>query len=166
MRKLTLICCVLIVGLTASHAFAQHPLTFLHGDWDGPGKTSGLIASIRFTWKPAFGGQYTVLQLHNRMTGEDGQEFVFEGIGYYLAAEEQTLTGVWIDSQGNILPLQATLEGQTLTAMWGTQETKLGRSVYRLLPDGKLEAVNSISDENGEWQEFGRAVLSRTNSTP
>ncbi len=164
MRLTTLIYCVLIGSLAALNAHAQHPLAFLHGDWEGPGKTSGLIASIRYTWKPALNGKYTTLQLHNRMTGEDGKEIVFEGIGYYQASDNQTLTGVWIDSQGDILPLHATLEGHTLTVTWGTKETKKGRSVYRQLPDGKLEAVNSIEDEQGEWREFGRAILSRTNS--
>ena len=106
-------------------------------------------------------GQYTTLQLHNRMTGEDGQTFVFEGTGYYQSANENALTGVWIDSQGNILPLHATIDDLTLVVIWGNEESKLGRSVYRLLPGGELEAVNSIKGQAGEWEEFGRAVLKR-----
>lgn len=161
MKKIMVICCVLISGLAALSADATHPLAFLYGDWEGEGKTSGLVASIRHTWKSALNGQYTTLQLHNRMTGEDGQSFVFEGTGYYQSANENALTGVWIDSQGNILPLHATIDDLTLVVIWGNEESKLGRSVYRLLPGGELEAVNSIKGQAGEWEEFGRAVLKR-----
>jgi hypothetical protein len=57
--------------------------------------------------------------------------------------------------------LRATLEDRTLIAHWGTEGTKQGRSVYRLLSDGTLEAVDSIRNDAGEWLEFGHAILVR-----
>jgi len=59
------------------------------------------------------------------------------------------------------LPLHATIDDLTLVVIWGNEGSKLGRSVYRLLPGGELEAVNSIKGQAGEWKEFGRAVLKR-----
>ncbi|HSD68586.1 MAG TPA: hypothetical protein VLB07_03485 [Woeseiaceae bacterium] len=149
---------------SAPHAGAQHPLDYLHGTWEGSGATSGMASSVRFTWGPALGGRFTTLHIHNRMTGEDGREYLFEGAGYYQQSAEpdsDTLTGVWVDSQGDILSLRATLDDRTLIAHWGIEGTKQGRSEYRLLPDGTLEAVDSIRTDSGEWREFGRARLAR-----
>ncbi len=148
----------------APHASAQHPLEYLHGTWQGSGTTSGMASSVRFTWGPSLGGRYTTLQIHNRMAGENDQEYLFEGIGYYQQAaepDERTLTGVWVDSQGDVLTLRATLNDRTLIAHWGTEGTKQGRSEYRLLPDGTLEAIDSVRNDSGEWQEFGRAIQTR-----
>lgn len=161
MKRITALCVALGV-ITSSSVRAENSLTFLYGEWFGPGKTSGLAASIRHAWEPALDGQFTSLKLHNQMTGKDGQEFVFEGIGYYRETDDRTFKGFWIDNGGDALPLIATLDNQTLTAIWGSEDTKSGRSVYRLLPDGTLQAVNSVKTENGEWQEFGRSILSRS----
>jgi hypothetical protein len=155
---------VFSAGLLAPSAYAQHPLDYLYGTWEGSGKTSGMASSVRFIWGPALGGRYTSLQIHNRMSGDDGAEYLFEGIGYYQPSgdpDNRILTGVWVDSQGDILWLRATLEDRTLIALWGTEGTKQGRSEYRLLPDGTLEAVDSIRTDAGEWLEFGRALLVR-----
>jgi hypothetical protein len=48
-----------------------------------------------------------------------------------------------------------------LTAHWGNEETETGRSQYRLLDDGTLEAIDSVMNDAGEWQEFGHAILAR-----
>lgn len=163
--KSTAIALVLLSAVFAAPiAYAQHPLEYLHGTWEGSGTTSGMASSVRFTWGPALGGRYTTLQIHNRMTGKNDQEYLFEGIGYYqqsAEADDRILTGVWVDSQGDILSLRATLNDRTLIAHWGTESTKQGRSEYRLLPDGTLEAVDSIRNDSDEWQEFGRAQLVR-----
>jgi hypothetical protein len=98
------------------------------------------------------------------MSGGEGQQFLFEGIAYYQLAgdaDEDSLKGVWVDNRGDILPLRATLASGVLTAHWGSEESELGRSQYRLLDDGTLEAVDSVMDAAGEWRNFGHAILSR-----
>jgi hypothetical protein len=164
MKSTTITLLLLSAVFATPKSFAQHPLDYLHGTWEGSGTTSGMVSSVRFTWGSALGGQFTTLQIHNRMTGENDQEYLFEGTGYYQqspASNEQVLTGVWLDSQGDILPLHATLDERTLIAHWGSEGSKQGRSDYRLLPDGTLEAIDSIRDEGGEWREFGRSLLQR-----
>ncbi len=161
MTKLMAIFGVLVTGFAATSANAQLPLSFLHGDWEGQGTTSGLAASIRHTWQSALNGQFTTLHLSNRMVGNDGQVFEFAGVGYYKVAAEDTVSGVWVDTQGLIRPLRGSLDNLTLTIIWGTEETELGRSVYRVSSADELEAVNSVRNESGDWQEFGRAVLKR-----
>jgi hypothetical protein len=165
MKKAATFFCILCGLFISISATAEHPLEYLHGTWEGTGRTSGMVSSVRFTWGPALGGQYTTLQIHNTMSGSDGQPFLFEGIAYYQPAgdaNEKSLKGVWVDNRGDILPLQATLEPGVLTAHWGNDETELGRSQYRLLDDGTLEAIDSVMNDAGEWREFGHAILSRT----
>ena len=43
-----------------------------------------------------------------------------------------------------------------LTADWGSAETERGRTIYRLLPDGRLEVT-----DNAGGREFARHVMSR-----
>ncbi len=45
---------------------------------------------------------------------------------------------------------------RTLTAEWGSAETERGRTVYRLLPDGRLE----VTDHAG-GRDFAVHTLSR-----
>lgn len=162
MKKSIMMLCIGI--LATSIATAEDALTFLHGSWAGPGTTSGIAGTIRHTWGPALNGQFTILRLHNRMILEDGSEMVFAGNGYYRTSDDTSPTGVWIDSNGEILPLQITIEGHSMVVVWGNSETKLGRSVYRLLEDGALETSDFIANDQGEWKKFGHAVLQRAPS--
>lgn len=162
MKKFTLLCFVIISTLLAVSVKADHPLSIFHGDWQGSGTTRGMESSISFTWKSGFDSRYTILQLNNRMTSEEGVVIEFAGVAYYQVADEHLLSGIWIDSQGDILELNATLEKQRLIAIWGSESTKMGRSIYQLRPDGKLEAIDFIRDEQGAWHEFSRTILIRT----
>jgi hypothetical protein len=164
MKKAATFFCILCGLFISVCATAEHPLEYLHGSWEGSGRTSGMASSVRFTWGPALGGKYTTLQIHNRMSGSEGQQFLFEGIAYYQLAgdaDDDSLEGVWVDNRGDILPLRATLASGVLTAHWGNEETETGRSQYRLLDDGTLEAIDSVMNDAGEWQEFGHAILAR-----
>jgi hypothetical protein len=83
MKKAATFFCILCGLFISVCATAEHPLEYLHGSWEGSGRTSGMASSVRFTWGPALGGKYTTLQIHNRMSGSEGQQFLFEGIAYY-----------------------------------------------------------------------------------
>ena len=48
-----------------------------------------------------------------------------------------------------------------LTADWGSAETERGRTVYRLLADGRLEATDSVAGAGGALREFARHVLQK-----
>ena len=166
LNKTAAISCILILVGAAYASVTERPLEFLYGEWAGTGKTSGLASEITLTWQLTLGGRFTTIQLHNRMSDERGQQFVFEGIGYYQADDEHHFSGVWVDSRGDIHPLTAALEGQSLLATWGTEETELGRSVYRLRPDGDLEVTDSVMNEEGEWRVFGQHILERISVGP
>ncbi len=160
MRKLILLTYGLLLSGVLAASNATSPLVGFFGEWVGLGEMFGRETIVSLSWAPALGDSFSRLHLHYR-SRDDDQQFEFEGIGYYRADNESGFAGTWLDSQGNIHPLMADLQDETLTTSWGTESTELGQSVYRLLENGHLEVIDSVKNENGEWQDFGRAVLSR-----
>ena len=160
MRKSILLTYGLFVSGLLAATNATSPLVSFFGEWAGVGKTFGREVVVSLSWTPALNGSFSKIQLHYR-SRDDDQRFEFEGVGYYRADSDSRFAGTWIDSQGNIHPLMADLQNETLTSSWGTVSTELGQSVYRLLENGHSEVIDSVKNENGEWQDFGRAVLSR-----
>ena len=141
---------------------AENELAFLHGEWSGVGNQSGETSFVRHAWSPALGGRMTQLKLNNLFTGKNGEPVSFEGVGYYRSTGDQQLKGFWVDNTGAVMPLQANLDGTTLTVIWAAGDEKLGRSIYQVTPEGVLLTQNSLKTGDGEWREFGRAELIRT----
>lgn len=164
-KRLKQLSAVALFVLLPGSALAEHPLTYLAGQWSGSGSTSGMQAALEVVWEPALNGRYYSLQIKNQMTAENGQLYHFAGVAYYQAGEGDSLSGVWVDSQGDILPIKARLEGQTLIANWGEADTKHGRSSYHLSPGGVLEIVDEVGTKDGNYKEFGRFKLTKE-STP
>lgn len=151
-----------IFGSTISiGASAADSLEFLQGEWSGSGTMFGSNASFQQSWRPALNGVFTTLHLQVRFAGENGTNLAFEGTGYYKDQPDGTLSGVWLDSNGDLFPLQATVEAKTLTVLWGNENTESGRSSYQLLEDGSLRVVDSVAEKDGSFREFASAALSR-----
>ena len=160
MRKSILITCGLFLSSLLAASEGTSPLVGFFGEWAGLGKMFGREVFVGLSWTPTLGGRFSNIHLFYRSLDDD-QQFEFEGTGYYRADSDSHFTGTWLDSQGHIHPLTADLQDEALTASWGTVSTELGQSVYRLLENGHLEVIDSVKNENGEWQGFSRAVLSR-----
>ena len=82
---------------------------------------------------PALGGRF--LELSYRA----GQ---FEGRAFYRPAGEGRWRATWFDNRGISFPIEALAAERTLTAEWGSADTERGRTIYRLLPDGRLEVTD------------------------
>ena len=152
----------LLLLLTAVTAQSQTDSIFkrLSGTWKGEGKALGMPATLQLSWEWVLGEKFLRLSLKNEMKVPDGQVRVFEGHAYYQPSEAKC-EGTWFDSRGVSFPLKCSVEGQSLTAIWGTPETEQGKSVYSLVAGGKLEVVDSVRQKDGTWREFGRFVMSR-----
>lgn len=153
---------LLLLLVTASSAHSQTDSIFkrLSGTWKGDGKALGMPATLHISWDWVLGDKFLRLSLKNEMKAPDGQVRVFEGHAYYKPSEAKC-EGTWFDSRGVSFPLKCSVEGQSLTAIWGTLETEQGKSVYSLVAGGKLEIVDSVMQKDGTWREFGRFVTSR-----
>jgi len=132
----------------------------LHGEWQGTGEVRGMTAEMRMRWQPALDGQFHTLSMKNRMTGKDGQIWVFEAQAYYRVHADGKIAGTWFDSRGISLPLTGRVEGGTLTIDWGTPAIERGRSSYALAAD-TLEVTDEVYGKDGALAVFGRTRLAR-----
>ncbi len=165
MRKITIITMTLalFVSVSARPANNFDPfLSRLQGDWGGEGTAFGSKATVRQKWEWTLGGKFLRLSLKYETKEADGKSQVFEGHGYYKAKGEGEYEGQWFDSQGNLYPINAQLEGDALIALWGIPGKVEGKSTYRLIEAGKqLEAADAIKQKDGGWREFSRFALRR-----
>jgi hypothetical protein len=161
MRRQTLIGLALLL-LVPGTAYSQSDNIFkrLRGSWSGEGKTLEMPATLRMSWEGVLGEKFLRLSLRNEMKAASGQVQLFEGHAYYQPTEGKC-EGTWFDSRGMTFPIKCTVEGQSLTAMWGAPGQENGKSIYRFLADGKLEVVDSVKQKDGSWKEFGRFAVSR-----
>ena len=119
-----------------------------------------MSARLQMKWEWVLGRKFLRLSLKNEMQSATSNT-AFEGHAYYRLASEGKCEGKWFDSRGVSFPISCSIEGDALTALWGTPEEEQGKSVYRLLEPGKLEVVDSVRQKDGTWKEFGRFVVIR-----
>jgi len=60
------------------------------------------------------------------------------------------------------MPIAAAATAATLTSDWGNAQTERGRTLYRLLADGRLEITDTVVGRDGTSREFARQTLKRT----
>jgi hypothetical protein len=95
----------------------------------------------------------TIFGTHNQVSYRAGR---FEGRAFYRPVADGRWQATWFDNRGVSFPIQAVLAGRVLTSEWGSAETERGRTIYRLLPDGRLEVTDTAGG-----RDFARHVLSR-----
>jgi hypothetical protein len=130
-------------------------LGWLVGAWTGGGSHGGRASKASLEARNVLGGRF--VELRYRLE----RPFAFEGRAFYRPAEGGGWKADWYDSRGLVLPVSAALEGTTLTADWGTAGTEQGRTIYRLLGDGRLEIVDFVLRPDGTRREFARQTFVR-----
>ena len=151
----------LMLGQADSSRVIQDDISSkLIGSWAGEGKAFGRPSRPEMKWEPTLNGQFIKLSYRTTIQTPKGDE-VFEGHGYYKSLGAGKYQGNWFDSQGSSHPISAVFAENALTANWGTQQTELGKTIYRLSSPDEMELVDSVQKKDGTWQEFGRAKLKR-----
>ena len=51
--------------------------------------------------------------------------------------------------------------GNAIVATWGTTDTEVGETTYRLQPTGAMEIVYRVRGKDGRWRDFGRVLVRR-----
>ena len=133
----------------------------LAGHWRAEGVAFGMQARYQMKWEWVLDGRFARISYRIDMKGSDGKEQFFEGHGYYSPAGEGNYEGRWFDSQGEAHPIKASLNDNALVSIWGTPETKQGKSIYRLLENGNLELSDSLLMKDGTWRRFNHAIFER-----
>lgn len=151
-----------VSALAQSTASADAFLTRLAGNWQGEGMAFGMRAKVISKWEWTLGQKFLRLDLQYEMQSKDGKTQTFAGHAYYQAAGQGKYEGHWFDSQGNSYPINATLDGDALTALWGLPGKSEGKSVYRLSgADKRFEIQDASKQKDGSWREFSSFKLER-----
>ena len=142
----------LLLLLAAPAAAQGGGLSWLVGSWRGAGTMLGSPSEAVLDVRPALAGRF--LELRYRAGS-------FEGRAFYRPASATRWQAHWFDSRGNVFEVEAALAGRTLTADWGSAGTERGRTVYRLLDDGRLEVSDAVAARDGRMREFARHILAQ-----
>jgi hypothetical protein len=139
----------LLLCLVAAPAFASDgpsALAWLEGRWRGTGTMFDRASEATLEVRPALSGRFMELSYAGG----------FEGRAFYRSVGDGRWQATWFDNRGVTFPIEAAHSGQTLTANWGSPDTERGRTIYRLLPDGRLEVTDTAGG-----RDFATHVLSR-----
>ena len=130
------------------------------GIWSGQGRAFGMPANISMAWEPDLQNNFLLLNYRMDMRDTSGRVQTFEGKAYYQpAGTPGKYKATWFDSGGEMHPVEATYDGQTLTANWGTTATKMGRTQYRFVDENMVEIADYIQAKDGSWKEFNRNTV-------
>ncbi len=127
----------------------------LAGRWAGEGTVLNQPAKVQLSWEWTLDRQFLRLTFVNQM----GTVRRFEGHAYYRATSDGRYRGTWFDNSGMVRPIEARRDGTALVATWGTAETEIGETTYRLMPDGSMEVIDRVQQKDGQWRNFGRVVV-------
>jgi hypothetical protein len=165
MLRLT-IAILLCLGMAGAPQAAQPQtdplLTKLIGSWAGQGNAFSPKAQGQMTWAWVLEGRFAQIAYRFEWPAKDGAVRAFEGTGYYRPLGQGRYSGFWADNGGELHPIEAKAEGDSLIAIWGVAGAKRGKTQYRLGPDGVTEVVDWIEQPGGTWKEFNRALFKRS----
>lgn len=134
----------------------------LLGTWSAKGQAFGMPADVTMKWEPDMQNKFLLLSYRMDMRDTAGRVQTFEGKAYYKASTEAgKFTATWFDSGGEVHPIEANYDGESLTALWGTPTTKMGKTVYRFVDDNTIEITDFIQRKDGEWRQFNRNTVRR-----
>lgn len=153
-----------IIAIPAAFA-GENPakdfFTRLAGVWQGSGEVRGMASVQKMNWESVLDGKFLRLSFDNRMSGDDGKAWRFSAQAFYRIQDDGTIAGAWFDSRGVSFPLSGNIDqDDTLTILWGTDDTERGRTSYRLTAAG-LEVTDEVLMPDGGWRTFGRTRLIR-----
>jgi hypothetical protein len=146
--------------LVALQAPADEFLSRLAGTWRGEGRVLDQPARVTLEWSWTLGGRFIRLTFVNDM-GPAGKTTRFEGHAYYRVLGGGRSTATWFDNAGLTRPITARREADAMVSEWGTPETEVGETTYRLLSANRLEIVDRVRSKDGQWREFGRTTVVR-----
>ncbi|KAB2879135.1 DUF1579 domain-containing protein [bacterium] len=154
-----------LFGISETNAQINLSQTFLNrleGNWStDKGKSFGMPAVVTMVCKKSLDSKFIELSYTIEMSAADGKKHVFEGRAFYKPVSEIQFVGTWFDSGGETHPIKASHDSTTLTSLWGTAETKLGKTLYVFSSPNIIEIIDFIMKKDSSWKEFNRNTLYR-----
>ena len=125
----------------------------LIGAWDGEGILFGRPTGFVMSWAWELDGRF--LGLSYEIRGDTRMS----ARAHFRIADGNTLQGVWVDSRGEILELEATATDSTFTTSWRSP-TERGRTTYHRTGVDTVEVCDFVQDGNS-LRLFGSARYAR-----
>ena len=156
---------ITIFSLNAQESSSAKKTDFLQqliGSWSGEGKAFGNAATISLVCKPSLENRFTQLSYKMLIHIPSQPDQVFEGVAYYKPDSAQQYVATWFDSGGDMHPIKSSVEGTTMTSLWGIPGKKYGKTVYHLKDNTSLEITDYIFRNSDQtWREFNRNTITR-----
>ncbi|NKB88421.1 MAG: hypothetical protein GKS06_09385 [Acidobacteria bacterium] len=150
---------LLVTSTAGAQSDLPEPVRLLLGDWQGEGELMGRPARFTMSWSHALGDRFVRLRFSNAFVVDGAEQTVLTAEAFYRVESPTSLTGVWVDSRGLILPLRAEIVDGALVTEWGDSSTERGRTRYAATDD-QVEVTDTVFTEAGE-RGFGQAVYTR-----
>lgn len=152
----------LLIAVATPSAAADVPaasgLAWMHGEWQGTGRMFDRPSEVTLSIGPALEGRETAMAYRARVAAADLQPQIrFEAHATFRLEGRNRLIGRWNDSAGNDHPIRGQVSGTEMTTIWGETRTEIGRSSYRLAPDGSMTVIDSVLQPDGSWRMFATA---------
>lgn len=128
-------------------------LDHLEGEWEGEGEIFGAAARFAMTWERELDGRFMGLAYEIRGA------VAMSARAHYRIADEGPLRGVWVDSRGEFLSLEATATDESLETIWRS-DSEEGRTVYRRSGADALDVTDFVRD-GADWRRFATASYGR-----
>ena len=121
----------------------------LIGEWTASRDAWGVDAVCSSNWKRGL-HESQMVQVYSIIRKENGSQ-LFTGRGVFQI-QAGAVRGAWEGSNGAIHPIIGSIEGSFLSVIWGTPETEIGRSEYKIIED-QLVVKDNVLTPSG-WREF------------
>lgn len=146
-----------MLAMLAVQPVADSFLPRLEGKWGGEGTVLNQPSAIEMEWAWTLDRQFLELTFRNQMSGSRPARF--DGRAFYRATSPGVYKGFWIDNSGAIRPIEARADGEALVSSWGTPDTEMGETTYKLVSPTRLEVTDRVRQRDGAWRTFGQSVL-------
>ncbi len=130
-------------------------LEFLSGEWEAtaPAPETGIVSTLR--WSKVLDEQFYHVEYMRKLPSGS----VFLGAAFYKNTSGESTTGSWADSNGELLPIEAKIEANVVTSIWGGSEKK-GRTRYELVETDILIVTDWIKVRSG-WKQFSKQTFQK-----
>ena len=134
----------------------------LNGLWQSDGQAFGQTARSTMKWQSTLDGRYFRVNYNISFGPADAPSGSFTGVGYYrLDSESETVSGFWADNTGDLHPIDAAVGDGRLLSTWGIEGSKLGRTAYKILEDGKVQVTDWIW-RDGDFRQFNQNAFGKS----
>lgn len=149
------------IAFAAARADARSPLAEFEGTWRGAGTFQGAPSRVSARFAPSLGGAGWTLDIRIVADLPKGETVTFAGHAVYVIEDGVPVRGTWADSQGSTYLITLRIDGSALIVDWGEGARAVGRSEYRIVPEGSLRIEDSLRGLDGRWARFAQADLRR-----